>query len=106
MGLMDALIGNASDVDVAKVSTEYAQILASGEKFEKAYQLVRDIRDNLARASITDLAAWSGVKANSISEDAAASSSVRRSRRRASITSDWLSDIRRACERGSPDVSS
>jgi predicted GIY-YIG superfamily endonuclease len=29
-----------------------------------------------------------------------------KSRRRASFTSDWLSDIRRACERGGPDVSS
>ena len=28
------------------------------------------------------------------------------SRHRASLTSDWLSDIRRACERGSPDASS
>lgn len=43
MGLMDALMGNSSEVDVAKVSAEYAQILAAGERFEKAYQLIRDM---------------------------------------------------------------
>lgn len=43
MGLMDALMGNASEVDVAKVAADYAQILAPGERFEKAYQLIRDM---------------------------------------------------------------
>jgi hypothetical protein len=43
VGLLDALMGNASEVDAAKVQGEFAQILASEERIEKAYQLVRDM---------------------------------------------------------------
>ena len=31
-------MGNASETDTAKIQTEFAQVLASGEGFEKAYQ--------------------------------------------------------------------
>ncbi len=43
MGLLDGLLGNASEIDPKKIQTEFAQILASGERIEKAYQLIRDL---------------------------------------------------------------
>jgi hypothetical protein len=43
MGLLDGLLGNASEVDVAKVQAEFAQVLTPNEKIEKAYQLIRDL---------------------------------------------------------------
>ena|SRR5215510_6698177 len=43
MGLLDALLGNASEIDPQKVQGEFAQILAPGEKIEKAYGLIRDL---------------------------------------------------------------
>ena len=43
MGLLDGLLGNASEVDAAKAGQEYARILASGESVEKAYVLIRDM---------------------------------------------------------------
>lgn len=42
MGLLDGLMGNASEIDVATVAEEFKQILTSGERTEKAYQLIRD----------------------------------------------------------------
>lgn len=42
MGVLDALMGNASEIDAAKMQTAFAQILIPGEKIEKAYQLIRD----------------------------------------------------------------
>ena len=42
MGLLDGLLGNASEIDTAKLQAEFAQVLASGERIEKAYQLIRD----------------------------------------------------------------
>ncbi len=42
MGFLDSLMGNATEVDVAKVADEFAQILAPGEQIEKAYQVFRD----------------------------------------------------------------
>ena len=42
MGLFDAVMGNASKIDAAKIQQEFAQILAAGEKVEHAYQLIRD----------------------------------------------------------------
>jgi hypothetical protein len=42
MGLLDGLMGNASEIDVATVETEFKQILSPGERTEKAYQLIRD----------------------------------------------------------------
>ncbi len=42
MGLLDGLMGNASKVDASKIQSEFAQILAPGEKVEHAYLLIRD----------------------------------------------------------------
>lgn len=42
MGLLDGLMGNASEIDAAKVNEEFAQLLAPGEQVERAYQLIRD----------------------------------------------------------------
>ena len=42
MGLLDSMLGNASKIDAAKIQTEFAQILAPGERVEHAYQLIRD----------------------------------------------------------------
>ena len=43
MGLLSGLMGNASEIDAAKVQGEFAQVLAPGERVEKAYQLIRDM---------------------------------------------------------------
>ena len=43
MGLLSALMGDASEVDAAKAQAEFAKILAPGETIEKAYQLIRDM---------------------------------------------------------------
>lgn len=40
--MLDALMGNASEIDPAKMQTAFAQILIPGERIEKAYQLIRD----------------------------------------------------------------
>jgi hypothetical protein len=42
MGLLDGLLGNASEVDASTLQTEFAQVLTPGERVEKAYQLIRD----------------------------------------------------------------
>ena len=42
MGLLDSMMGNASEVDAAKMQEEFARILYPGERVEKAYQLFRD----------------------------------------------------------------
>jgi hypothetical protein len=42
VGLLDGLLGNAAEVDVGKMQSEFAQILAPGEQVEKAYSLIRD----------------------------------------------------------------
>lgn len=43
MGLLDGILGNASEIDASKVEADFAQVLASGERIEKAYQLIRDL---------------------------------------------------------------
>ena len=43
MGLLDGLLGNASKVDIGKIQSEFAQLLAEGERVEHAYQLIRDM---------------------------------------------------------------
>jgi hypothetical protein len=43
MGLLDGILGNASEIDPAGIRAEYARLLAPGEAIEKAYQLVRDM---------------------------------------------------------------
>lgn len=42
MGLLDAMLGNASKIDAAKIQDEFGRLLAPGEKVEHAYQLLRD----------------------------------------------------------------
>lgn len=42
MGFLDGLIGNASEVDAARVTQEFAQVLSEGERIERAYQVIRD----------------------------------------------------------------
>src|SRR5215207_3773100 len=43
MGMLDGLLGNASEIDGAKLQAEFEQVLAPGEKIERAYQLIRDL---------------------------------------------------------------
>jgi len=43
MGLINGLIGNASEVKIQEVKKKYANILAPAESIEKAYKLIRDI---------------------------------------------------------------
>jgi Bacterial PH domain len=42
MGLLDGLMGNASEIDIATIEAEFKQILTPSERTEKAYQLIRD----------------------------------------------------------------
>lgn len=43
MGLLDGLMGNASEVDAPKIQGEFAHVLALGKQTEKAYQPIRDL---------------------------------------------------------------
>lgn len=43
MGFLDALMGNASEVKLDEVQKEFAHMLGSSERIEKAYKLVRDM---------------------------------------------------------------
>lgn len=45
MGLLDGLLGNASEVSAEKAnaSEQYTKILSEGERYEKAYKLIRDL---------------------------------------------------------------
>ena len=43
MGLLSALLGNATETDVADVERNIEQILAEDERVERAFQLVRDM---------------------------------------------------------------
>jgi hypothetical protein len=43
MGLLFGLLGDASATDVAEVEEELVQILAEGEKVERAFQVIRDL---------------------------------------------------------------
>jgi len=42
VGIVSSLMGNASEVDATKMQEEYAQVLAEGERVERAYQIFRD----------------------------------------------------------------
>ena len=42
MGLLDGLLGNPSEVDAGKMQGEFARILATGERVERAYVVIRD----------------------------------------------------------------
>jgi hypothetical protein len=43
MGLLSALLGNASEADIEDVERTLAEILAEDEKVERAFRLVRDL---------------------------------------------------------------
>jgi hypothetical protein len=43
MGLLSALLGNASEADVEDVERTLEKILADGERVERAFRLVRDL---------------------------------------------------------------
>lgn len=43
MGLLDKILGNASEVDASDVSEELAPILAANEQVHKVYKLIRDL---------------------------------------------------------------
>ena len=43
MGIFNAILGNASEVNIENVSKEFEPILIDGEHIEKAYKLIRDM---------------------------------------------------------------
>ncbi|CAH0336190.1 PH domain-containing protein [Flavobacterium sp. SOK18b] len=43
MGLFNAILGNASEVNIQNIATEFEPILIEGEVIEKAYKLIRDM---------------------------------------------------------------
>jgi hypothetical protein len=43
MGFLTALIGNASEVNAAKLENEFSQLLIDGEEIQHAYKLFRDL---------------------------------------------------------------
>ena len=42
MSLLDGVLGNASEIDATVVQEEFGQLLAPGERVERAYQVIRD----------------------------------------------------------------
>ncbi len=43
MGLLDGLLGNASESDATAIQQDLTQVLASTERVEKAYAVIRDL---------------------------------------------------------------
>ena len=43
MGIFNAILGNASEVNIDHVRKEFEPMLISGEAIEKAYKLIRDM---------------------------------------------------------------
>ena len=43
MGLLNALLGNASELDVGKLEDEFSRILADDEEIQKTYRVIRDL---------------------------------------------------------------
>ncbi|QJB55134.1 PH domain-containing protein [Pseudodesulfovibrio sp. zrk46] len=43
MGLLDKVLGNAAEVDVADIQNDFAPILATGETVVMAYKVIRDM---------------------------------------------------------------
>ncbi len=43
MGILDGLMGHATEVSLEKLQAEFSPILVEGEVLEKAYKLVRDM---------------------------------------------------------------
>ncbi|MBU3852508.1 MAG: PH domain-containing protein [Candidatus Paraprevotella stercoravium] len=42
MGILDTILGNASEMDAASLQKEYGPLLCEGEFIEKAFRLIRD----------------------------------------------------------------
>ena len=42
MGIIDGLMGNASETDIEDIKEKYQKLLAPGETIEQAYSLIRD----------------------------------------------------------------
>lgn len=42
MGILDTILGNASEMDAASLQKEYGPLLCEGEFIEKAFKLIRD----------------------------------------------------------------
>ena len=42
MGILSGIMGHASEVDIETIQKDFDQILAEGEKIEKAYKVIRD----------------------------------------------------------------
>jgi len=43
MGIFNAILGNASEVNLDNVAKEFAPMLIDGESIEKAYKVIRDM---------------------------------------------------------------
>jgi Bacterial PH domain len=43
MGIFNAILGNASEINIDNVEKEFEPILIEGENIEKAYKLIRDM---------------------------------------------------------------
>jgi hypothetical protein len=43
MGLLDGLMGNASEIEVSEIQEDFSQVLSGSERIEKAYRLIRDL---------------------------------------------------------------
>jgi hypothetical protein len=43
MGFISGLLGNASETSIEKVAEEFAPVLVSGERVERAYKVIRDL---------------------------------------------------------------
>ena len=43
MALISALLGNASEIDVEKLESEFSQLLVDGEEIHRAYKMFRDL---------------------------------------------------------------
>ncbi|MDD3114814.1 MAG: PH domain-containing protein [Anaerovibrio sp.] len=43
MGLLDGLLGNASEINAEEIRAKYSMLLVSGEKINQAYKVVRDM---------------------------------------------------------------
>lgn len=42
MGILNAIMGNASDIDPEVIKREYADLLCDGEQIEQAFSIIRD----------------------------------------------------------------
>ena len=42
MGIMNAIFGNVSEMDIAGLQKEFGALLCDGERIERAYKLIRD----------------------------------------------------------------